>query len=215
MDKNGERTILDYKGVGKNISEKEISWSKIKTKWLYVGTLGGNKQLLEKIFSFAKANKIKLAGNPSLADLKVLKASPKLLKNYDVFILNQEEASYLTGIGYGKEKEVFKKLDKLVDGIVVMTKGVKGVSISDGKTLWQAKAFPQKAFDRTGAGDAFGSGFVAGLAQAKNIEYCIRLAMANATGVVEKLGGNAGALTKNEFIKSKRFKKINLTKITL
>lgn len=215
LDKNGERTILDYKGVGKNISEKEIPWSKIKTKWLYIGTLGGNKKLLEKIFSFARVNKVKVAGNPSLADLKILKASPKLLKNYDVFILNQEEASYLTGIFYQKEKEIFKKLDRLVQGIVVMTKGVDGVSISDGKTIWQAKAFPQKAFDRTGAGDAFGSGFISGLMQTNRIEYAIRLAMANATGVVEKLGGNAGAMTKNEFIKAKRFKKINLVKTSL
>jgi len=96
---------------------------------------------------------------------------------------------------------------------------VKGVSISDGKTIWQAKAFPQKAFDRTGAGDAFGSGFVAGLIRFQDprfkIQESIRLAMANATGVVEKLGGNAGALTKNEFAKAKRFKKINLTKIIL
>ena len=222
LDKNGERTILDYKGVGKNINEKEIPWRKIQAKCLYIGTLGGNKKLLEKIFMFSKKSKIKIAGNPSLADLKILKTNPKLLKNYDVFIINQEEASYLTGISYQREKKVFKKLDKLVDGIVVMTKGVKGVSISDGKTLWQARAFPQKAFDRTGAGDAFGSGFVSGLLKVKSsklkaegIEYAIRLAMANATGVVERLGANDGALTRNEFQKAKRFKKISITKITL
>jgi len=216
LDKNGERTILDYKGVGKNINEKEIPWSKIQTKWFYVGTLGGNKKLLEKILAFLKESKIKIAGNPSLADLKILKANPKLLKNYDVFILNQEEASYLTGISYQKEKEIFKKLDELVDGIVVMTKGVKGVSLSDGKNIYRALIFPQKAFDRTGAGDAFGSGFVAGLIRFQDsrfkIQESIRLAMANATSVVEKLGANTGVLTKNEFLKTKRFRKIKITK---
>ena len=220
VDKNGERTILDYKGAGRNINEKEISWDKIKTHWFYVGTLGGNKQFLEKIFSFAKKNKIKIAGNPSLADLKILKNNQSLLKNYDIFLVNQEEASYLTDIPYIKEKEIFKKLDKLVDGIVVMTKGAKGVSVSDGKNIYKAGIFPQKAIDRTGAGDAFGSGFVSGLIKESKdykIEksamiYAIRLGLANATSVVENIGANQGILTKNEFEKNKRWyrKQINL-----
>ena len=220
VDKNGERTILDYKGAGRNINEKEISWDKIKTHWFYVGTLGGNKQFLEKIFSFAKKNKIKIAGNPSLADLKILKNNQSLLKNYDIFLVNQEEASYLTDIPYIKEKEIFKKLDKLVDGIVVMTKGTKGVSVSDGKNIYKAGIFPQKAIDRTGAGDAFDSGFVSGLIKESKdykIEksamiYAIRLGLANATSVVENIGANQGILTKNEFEKNKRWyrKQINL-----
>jgi len=218
--KNGERTILAYKGVGKNISEKEISWKKIKTKWFYVGTLTGNKKLLEKILATACGSKIKharkgsfskgvkIAGNPSMADLKILKANPKLLENYDVFLVNQEEASYLTGIPYQKEKEIFKKLDKLVDGIVVMTKGVKGVSVSDGKNIYKAGVFPQKAYDRTGAGDAFGSGFVVGLMRTGKIKEGIRLGLANAASVVEKLGANTGILTKIEFNRDKRWKRI-------
>ena len=218
---NGERTILDYKGAGRNINEKQIPWSKIKTKWFFVGTLSGNKKLLEKIFSAVNSAKIKLAGNPSLADLKILKANPKLLKNYDVFLLNQEEASYLTGVPYqkparnashseaGGEKEIFKKLDKLVDGIVVMTKGVKGVSVSDGRNIYRAGIFPQKAYDRTGAGDAFGSGFVAGLIRFQDsrfkIQEAIRLGLANAAGVVEKIGANTGILTKRDFEKERRW----------
>lgn len=218
--KTAERTILDYKGAGKNINEKKIPWNKIKAKWFYVGTLGGNKKLLDKILTTASgseinpvrkegfSNGVKIAGNPSMADLKILKNNPKLLKNYDVFLLNQEEASYLTGISYQREKEIFKKLDKLVDGIVVMTKGAKGVSVSDGKNIYKAGVFPQKVYDRTGAGDAFGSGFVVGLIRTSKIEEGIRLGLANAASVVEKLGANTGILTKTEFNRNKRWKRI-------
>lgn len=212
----GERTILDYKGAGKNIEEKAIPWGKIKTQWVYTGTLGANQKLLEKIIAFVKNNRLKLAGNPSLADLKILKANKRLMKNYDVFILNQEEASYLTDIPYPREKEIFKKLDKLIDGIVVMTKGIKGVSVSDGKKIYKAGIFPQKAYDRTGAGDAFASGFIAGLLktsklreQVERIKYAIRLGLANAASVVEKIGANKGILSKQSF-NDKRWKRIKI-----
>ncbi|MFA5084140.1 MAG: carbohydrate kinase family protein, partial [Candidatus Paceibacterota bacterium] len=161
LDENGERTILSYKGAGEGMDEKEIPWKKLKTKWFFIGSLGGNEKLFRNIFSFAKKNNIRVAGNPGGRELKILKAQPELLSNYDVFITNQEEASYLTDISYQREKEVFKKLDRWVSGIVVMTRGPKGLIVSNGETLWQTGIYKEKKIvDRTGAGDAFGSGFV-------------------------------------------------------
>lgn len=215
LTKSGERTILSYKGTGKELTEKEIPWGKLKAKWFFIGSLGGNEKLLQNLFSFAKKNKVKVAGNPGARELKILRTKPKLLNNYDIFIINQEEASYLTGVSYQKEKEIFRKLDDLVKGIVVMTKGPKGVAVSDGQTIWRAGTFKEKRIiDRTGAGDAFGSGFVAGLLKAKsyklkaNIEYAIRLGSANATSVVEYIGAKEGIITKKDFIKSPRWRKL-------
>jgi ribokinase len=48
--------------------------------------------------------------------------------------------------------------------------------------------------DRTGAGDAFGSGFVAWYALGKSLEEAITFASANATSVVTKVGATAGIL---------------------
>jgi len=211
LTESGERTILSYKGTGEELTEKEIPWGKLSAKWFYIGSLGGNKKLLQKLFSFAKKNKIKVAGNPGARELKILKTEPKLLNNYDVFIVNQEEASYLVGIPYQREKEIFQKLDQWVKGIVVMTKGPQGVSVSDSKTLWQAGTFKErKLVDRTGAGDAFGSGFVAGLLKTSAIEYAIRLSSANATSVVEYIGAKEGIITKKHFQQSPRWKKLNI-----
>ena len=140
--------------------------------------------------------------------------------------MNRQEASTLTKISYSREKELFKKFDELVEGIAVMTEGDKGVLVSDGFRIFKAGVFKNKEIiDRTGAGDAFGAGFVAGLIHSKencqkgicglkNIEYAIRLGSANATSVVESLGAQTGALTKKEF-NSSRFKhlKISIEKI--
>jgi len=228
LTKSGERTILSYKGAGDNISEKEIPWNKIKTRWLYLNSLAGNRSILEKAVNFTKKNKVFLAMNPGAGELNNLKKSPQLLSYFDIFILNQEEASYLTGISYFKEKELFKKLDKLIEGLVVMTKGPKGLVVSDGKTLWRAGIYKEKRVaDRTGAGDAFASGFVAAFAgkkivrignrsifNKKDIEKAIKLGSANATSVVEYIGAKTGILYKKDLV-NKRWNKLAIAAFNL
>jgi ribokinase len=49
--------------------------------------------------------------------------------------------------------------------------------------------------DRTGAGDAFSSGFTAMVAAGKSMEEAITFASANSTSVVSKIGAKAGILT--------------------
>jgi len=54
-------------------------------------------------------------------------------------------------------------------------------------------------FEKTGAGDAFGSGFLSGLLQKNDIEYAIQLATANATSCIQKIGAKNGLLKKDEW----------------
>ena len=46
---------------------------------------------------------------------------------------------------------------------------------------------------------------MAGLIERNDVQYAIRLASANATGVVEKMGAKDGILTKNQFIDDRRW----------
>ena len=52
--------------------------------------------------------------------------------------------------------------------------------------------------DTTGAGDAFGSGFLASIASGKSFRSSLIFASANSTSVVTKLGANRGILSGNE-----------------
>jgi sugar/nucleoside kinase (ribokinase family) len=54
-----------------------------------------------------------------------------------------------------------------------------------------------KVVDRTGAGDAFGSGFLSQWAMGKSLKESIIFASANSTSVVEKIGAKAGILSIN------------------
>lgn len=53
------------------------------------------------------------------------------------------------------------------------------------------------SIDRTGAGDAFGSGFVSQWAQGADIKQGILFASANSTSVIQYLGAKKGILYEN------------------
>ena len=105
----------------------------------------------------------------------------------------------MTKVAYTKEKEVFKVFDELVPGIAVMTKGTEGVSVSDGRYIYTA-GIPKSGYvDRTGAGDAFASGFVAAIINDADIKEAIQFGTANATAVVQQIGAKNGLLAKGEW----------------
>jgi sugar/nucleoside kinase (ribokinase family) len=228
LSPEGERTILVHRGASEGLTKKEIPFGDIKTSWAYISPGNISFEVIDSTVDFLFKKGISIAINPSkkMVDRK-LAGLKNILRKSKVVILNREEASYLTGIDYDDEKNIFRKLDKATPGIAVMTDGERGTMVSDGYRLYKAGVFKVgKTVDSLGAGDAFGSGFVAGLIQNKekcekgicrsfNIEYAMRLGSANAASVVEKIGAKAGILTRKEFEKNKRWGrlKINIIKI--
>ncbi len=208
------RTILVYHGASHFFSKEDIPFKKLRSKWFYIAGLSGKSaKALPHIVEFANKKNIKIALDPSSAQVSQGLANMKtILSKVDVLKLNQEEAANLAGLPYKQEKKIFKKLDQAVKGIVVMTKGARGVIASDGNYLYQAGIFKEKKHaDRTGTGDAFGSGFISEFMRTKNIEQAIRLGTANASSVVEHFGSKNGILTVQDF-KNKRWKTLKITK---
>ncbi len=197
-----ERSILVYEGASHLLTREDVPWEEAKnSQWIYMSGLAGESaKVFEIIINFAKENNIKLAVNPGhdqlTKDLVILKS---LLGKIDILLVNQEEASIITGIDYKKEKEIFAKFDELVPGIAVMTKGPEGVAVSDGKNIYRAGIPKSSYVERTGSGDAFASGFVSAIIQGKDIENAIQLGTANATSCVQQIGAKNGLLKKDEW----------------
>jgi ribokinase len=200
VHESGERTILSYKGEGQNFDTNKIPFDKLRTEWLFLGSLGGHYDLLETAVSWAVKNKVKLAINPGGKELThgMEKLKP-LLKNFSVVIMNREEASKLVGIDYDKESDIFKVMDDIIGGVFVMTKGPEGVVMSDGKNIYRAGVPDSPVVERTGAGDAFSSGFVMEYIRSGDISKAIQFATANASSVVTKYGAKAGILKKGDW----------------
>lgn len=205
---DGERTILGYHGASDTFRMSDVGLSRLKSRWWYLSLAGESDEMFLPLLKFARENKIKVAFNPSGHHIghkrdEILAG----LKDLAFLVLNTGEAADLVGISFEKEKEVFAKLDELVPGVVAITDGPKGVKVSDGTNLYSAGIYKEKAtVDRTGCGDAFGSGFAAVLAEAgedyKNpeiIKKAIAFASATATANLEVLGATEGLLTKEGF----------------
>ena len=81
---------------------------------------------------------------------------------------------------------------------MIVSDGPNGVVASDGKTIVRAGMYEDvKVVDRTGAGDAFASGFLSQWATGKSLKESIIFASANSTSVVTKIGAKPGILHKN------------------
>ena len=217
---NGERTILAYRGASGDLTRHDIPLAKLKSRWAYI--VPGNIEfaVIEGVIDHLWKNGVRIAINPSKALIqKKISGLKSILGKVSAVLVNREEAAYLTGVHFEHEKRIFKAFDNAVPGIAVMTDGGGGVHVSDGSYMWSAGIFKEREMiDRTGAGDAFGSGFVAGLMRHREeckkglcshlaVEYAIRLGSANATSMVESIGAKSGILTKHEFEKEERWRK--------
>jgi len=194
-----DRTILAYRGASELMSKKDIPWLKLKTKWLYLAPLSGLLcDNFEELVHFAFDKKIQVAINPGIAQLSLPNFSD-IAKKINVLILNQEEASFLTKIPYENEKDIFKKMQEICPGILIITKGGNGVTVSDGKAIYSAVP-PQdrKIVDTTGAGDSFASGFLSEYIKSQDVEKSIQLAMANSVGCLSEVGAKKGLLKKGQ-----------------
>lgn len=213
---SGERSIFVYRGATSFLTLKEAKLDFLKnTKWIYVTHLGDESaKLFEPLLKRAKELGVKIALNPGSTQLKMGKKLIPLLNLVDILFLNKEEASYLTSVDFEKEDKIFKKLDDWVEGIVVMTKGPLGVIVSDGKTLWQAGIVKEPKFmDRTGAGDAFGSGFTSIIMRGGSVKQAMQLGSTNAASVLGEWGANLGLLTKEDLLN--KFGELRIKEIKL
>ncbi|OGN05249.1 MAG: hypothetical protein A2831_02680 [Candidatus Yanofskybacteria bacterium RIFCSPHIGHO2_01_FULL_44_17] len=198
---NAERTILSYKGEGQHFDLKKVPFGKLRAKWFYIDSLGGHYDLLEALVSYAVKNGIKIACNPGGKEIEhgIEKLKP-LLSQIDIFITNKEEATQLLGEEKTESTEwILSGLQKAVKGIVVLTDGHNGVRVRMGDREFRAGIPDSPVVERTGAGDAFGSGLVSEYMRSDDIMKAIQFATANASSVVTKFGGKAGILKKGDW----------------
>jgi len=220
---NGERSIITYQGSGAHLKFSDLNFRKMKAKWWYVSLSGDSYKLFPSIAKASWEMGIKLALNPTVRHLRAgRKQLIANLKYVDFVVMNEGEAAELAGIPFSDEAEILRKVDKIVPGLVAITRGSKGSVVSDGEHILRAGIFREKnTVDRTGAGDAFGSGFVAGLIRSgercgrfgcdpNKLQYALRLATANAASVVERVGASESALYKEDFDKSPKYKKLKI-----
>lgn len=195
--KGGERTILTYRGASEqfgNFDENDLDL--IQPDWLYVTTLRGDLDTLKRFFVKAKGLGAKIMFNPGVRELDQVKSLTPLLKYVDILNVNKSEAARIVpGVML---TELLYRLNNYVDTVII-TDGAMGGIAGDGSEVYRFGVYEDaKVKDATGAGDAFGSGFLAHIAAGRSFRNSLVFASANSTSVVTKLGANRGILTGSE-----------------
>lgn len=189
----GERTILTHRGASAkfdNLDEKHLDG--IKPDWLYVTSLRGDMDTLRRFFKKAKEIGCKVMFNPGKLELEQKRALTSLLKYVDVLLVNKVEAMQIVpGMVLA---ELISHLKNLVP-IAIITDSSMGAIASNGEKTYRFSIYEDiPVRDTTGAGDAFGSGFLAHYAAGKSFRQSLIYASANSTSVVSRLGAKEGLL---------------------
>ena len=207
-----DRTILAYKGINDELKIDDIPFKKLKTKWFYFSAMMSESfHTLERLAEFAKQHKIKIAFNPStyLAE-KGSRYLKNILNRTDLLVLNKEEAELL--VGQDNFEDLLFKLKGLGPKIAAITDGKNTLYVIDDKNIYSAFPPLVKIIDATGAGDAFAASFLCGLLRKNDMEFAIKLGVANAQSVLSHYGAKNILLTYKEATKAIKKLKMKINK---
>jgi len=210
-----EHVLFANRGANERLVFNPAKYNRLDCRWLHVTSLSGADWLknLKAIFAFAGQQNIKVSWNPGNLQLQAgKKVLAGFLRATQVLSLNKDEAIELviSGIKLGRKNPNYLNrplyllniLQEWGPKIVVITDGPKGAWVYDGKKIYHQKIFKSKVINTLGVGDAFNSGFLAGLMVEKNnIGSALKWGMANSSTVVSKAGAQAGLLSRSELLK--------------
>lgn len=206
----GERTVLVYRGPSTKIDVSKKNISGLKAKWIYVTSLGGRLDIIRAVWAHAKRNKIKICWNPGGEELKLGFAALKpLIKQCEVFNLNRDEAARLTGCERNNDICLMDNLCGLPKAAII-TDGGKGAYACAGGERYFVASLGTKPRNTTGAGDAFGSGFAAGMIKTNDVKFSLELGTLNADSVIRMMGAKTGILKRMPGEKELKKVKINI-----
>ncbi|MBQ1528470.1 carbohydrate kinase family protein [Candidatus Saccharibacteria bacterium] len=194
--KSGERTVLTFRGASArfdNLNENDLDL--VQPDWLYVTTLRGDMGTLLRFFEKAKSLGTKIMFNPGVLELANPKQVLGLLQDVDVLLVNKREASQL--VGGSLLEELLNRLKNYCPTVII-TDGAMGGIATNGEKSYRFGIYEDvKIKDTTGAGDAFGSGFLASLASGDSFRTALIFASANSTAVVQRRGAKSGIISRN------------------
>ncbi len=202
-----DRTILTFKGSNNELVVDEISGQlrTLRTRWLYCSSmLGKSYETMLEVMHRVKQRGGQVAFNPSAYQAEQgLAALQRALSMVDVLILNADELQLLVGEPAGRvcddcEGAWVRRVQAAGPRTVVVTKGKAGATLYAAQRLHAAPAAGLRVKETTGAGDAFGSGFIAGLARGFSEREALLAGMLNAEHVIAEYGAKNHILTREE-----------------
>lgn len=197
-----ERTILSEHVKRSH----DFNFENISAKWVYLTSIGDVwENAYAKTLEFVENANCRLAFNPGTLQIQsgisniknvlfvtdvlfVNKEEAAKIMNYELRVMNQEENKQTLKI-------LLERLQKLGPKIVVITDGENGsYAIDDKENISKKGVVAADVVEKTGAGDAYSSGFLSALINNKSIVDAMEWGTRNAVSVISKVGAQAGLL---------------------
>lgn len=198
---SGERTIFVYHAP----RSYEFPVQLPIVPWVYLTSMGESfRPFYNHFVEWLKNNPtVKLAFNPGSWQIRAEYKDISDVMNLTYLVsVNREEAEKLTTFGEseGKERDLLIALNKLGPKICLITDGARGAMAYDsinGK-FYKVGIMPLEAYERTGAGDAFGSGCLSALIHGKSLDEALLWGTCNSSSVIGYTGSQRGLLKESE-----------------
>ena len=194
---DGGRSIITNRGPS-CLEISNIAWDKLaNTSWFYISSLEGNLELLEQLVGFASEHHIKVALNPGNRELSQASRLIPLISHIEFLLLNTTESQVLTGIDVN-QPNFWEKLASFGSVITAVTDGRHGAYVQTATEKLFSPIINTTPIDETGAGDAFGSAFVAALMNHLTPQEALFWGIKNSASAVSQIGAKPGLLTFTE-----------------
>lgn len=190
------RTILTHRTENRLRHQHLAVLQRHRARLLYVTSLGGDVRLLAALLRLARRHRMAVACNPGQGELQHTTVLRRLLRDAAVVLLNREEANRFAGTRALPSAGTARRLVRQLSGTVVVTDGKRGAVAATQTALYRSGTHRlARIVEWTGAGDAFGSGFVSGLLHSNgDIVTGLQYGTANAESVVQHIGAKTGLL---------------------
>lgn len=202
IDYKGERTIFCLRTQREN----DFHFDDISSRYIFLTSLEKEWQKsYKRALSYIEKKGGKLIYNPGTTQLREEGREVVLhtLGHSDILFVNKEEAEILA-LGHERRiidnerdyiHELLVKLKRMGPKLVVITNGRRGShAIDEQGNLYFQGLCESIVVERTGAGDAYTTGFLAATIYGKPVKEAMLWGAVDAASVVEKVGANTGLL---------------------
>lgn len=128
-------------------------------------------------------------------------ANPEILGKIDILVVNEVEATFLTGISVETDEDTARAAQKLREmgtKTVIISLGKRGAYVYSDEVQQLVPGFKVEAVDTTAAGDIFCGSLAVALTEGKHWGEAVRFAHGASALAVQKMGAQPSAPDRNE-----------------
>lgn len=181
--------------------DHSFQFSGEKPDFIYLTSLGNDwEKAYSQVLEYATQNNIPLGFNPGSHQMaEKTKIVLDIIKACEIVFINKEEAKKI--LGWLKEvkddsiKDLLLEFKNLGSKIVSITDGANGAYLYNGEKYYWIGQFGKDGQEKTGAGDAYASGFLAKYLMQGDLADCMKWGPINADSVTKEIGAQQGLLT--------------------